>query len=92
MPPASTDRSPQEPPCPPTSTDMPTSAGTAAPSSTAVKRPTPHTGATEEDPATSREATPTSVVVRPVPTIEDDTTTVIEVSSTAFADVDKAAG
>ncbi|KAF0914671.1 hypothetical protein E2562_031132 [Oryza meyeriana var. granulata] len=89
MPRTSSDRSPQEPPCPPTSTNMPTSAGTAAPSSAAVERLTPHTGAIEEDPATVGEATPASVVR---PTTEDDTTVAAEVSSTAFADVDEVAG
>ncbi|KAF0888289.1 hypothetical protein E2562_013733 [Oryza meyeriana var. granulata] len=89
MPRVSSGRSPREPPCPPTSTDMPTSAGTAAPSSVAVERLMPHTGATEEDHATTGEATPASVVR---PTIEDDTTAAAEVSSTAFADVDEAAG
>ncbi|KAF0905042.1 hypothetical protein E2562_000852 [Oryza meyeriana var. granulata] len=89
MPRASSDRSPQEPPCPPTSTDMPTSAGVAAPFSAAVEQLTPLTGATEEDPATAGEATPASIVL---PTIEDNTTVAAEVSSTAFADVDKAAG
>ncbi|KAF0922178.1 hypothetical protein E2562_027777 [Oryza meyeriana var. granulata] len=68
---------------------MPTSAGIAAPPSAAVERLTPHTGATEEDPTTAGEATP-AYVVRP--TTEDDTTTAAEVSSTAFADVDEAAG
>ncbi|KAF0930893.1 hypothetical protein E2562_036987 [Oryza meyeriana var. granulata] len=69
---------------------MPTSASTAALSSAAVERLTPHTGATEEDPATAGEATPASVIVRP--TTEDNTTVAAEVSSTAFADVDEAAG
>ncbi|KAF0895147.1 hypothetical protein E2562_006849 [Oryza meyeriana var. granulata] len=69
---------------------MPTSAGTAAPYSATVERLTPHTGVTKEDPATTGEATPASIVVRP--TTEDDTTVATEVSSTAFADVDKAAG
>ncbi|KAF0896187.1 hypothetical protein E2562_019676 [Oryza meyeriana var. granulata] len=70
MPHASSERSPQEPPCPPTYTDMPTSAGTTAPSSAIVERLTPHTGATEEDPTTAGEATPASVVRS---TTEDDT-------------------
>ncbi|KAF0927335.1 hypothetical protein E2562_031948 [Oryza meyeriana var. granulata] len=52
MPRAFSDRSPWEPPCPPTSTDMPTLASTAAPSSTALERLTPRTSATEEDHAT----------------------------------------
>ncbi|KAF0920441.1 hypothetical protein E2562_035153 [Oryza meyeriana var. granulata] len=34
---------------------------------------------------------PASVVVRPIPTTEDDTTAATEVSSTIFADVDEAA-
>ncbi|KAF0895141.1 hypothetical protein E2562_006844 [Oryza meyeriana var. granulata] len=34
----------------------------------------PHIGGTEEDPATTGEATPASVIVRPIPTTEDDTT------------------
>ncbi|KAF0888610.1 hypothetical protein E2562_016077 [Oryza meyeriana var. granulata] len=89
MPRATSDRSPREPPCPHTSTDMPTSTGTAAPSSAAVERLTPLTGATEEDPATAREATPASIML---PTTEDDTTAAAEVSSTAFANVDEAAG
>ncbi|KAF0910305.1 hypothetical protein E2562_001488 [Oryza meyeriana var. granulata] len=90
MPRASSNRSPREPPCPPTSTDMPTSAGTAAPSSAVVERLTSCTGATEEDPATVREVTLASVVVRP--TTEDDTTAIAEVSSTAFTNVDETAG
>ncbi|KAF0915298.1 hypothetical protein E2562_035333 [Oryza meyeriana var. granulata] len=89
MPRASSDRSPREPPCPPTSTDMPTSASTSAPSSVVVERLTPHIGATKEDPPTVGEATPAPVVR---PTKEDDTTAVAEVSSTAFTDVDEAAG
>ncbi|KAF0889750.1 hypothetical protein E2562_030524 [Oryza meyeriana var. granulata] len=89
MPRASSDRSPRELPCPPTSTNIPTSAGTAAQSSTTVEQLTPHTSATEEDPATTGEATPASVVVRP--TTEDDTTVAAEVSSTALANVDEAA-
>ncbi|KAF0915262.1 hypothetical protein E2562_035211 [Oryza meyeriana var. granulata] len=92
MPRASTDRSAQKPPCPPMSTNMPTLAGTAAPPSAAVERLTLHTGAIEEDPATTGEATPVSVVVRPIPTTEDDTTVAVEVSSTSFADIDKIAG
>ncbi|KAF0906541.1 hypothetical protein E2562_011521 [Oryza meyeriana var. granulata] len=68
---------------------MPTSAGTPAPSSAAVEQLTPLTGATEEDPATAGEATPASIVL---PTTEDDTTAAAEVSSTAFADIDEAAG
>ncbi|KAF0900351.1 hypothetical protein E2562_031101 [Oryza meyeriana var. granulata] len=92
MPPTSTERSPREPPCPSTSTDMPTSAGTATSSSVAVEQLMPHTNATKEDPATTREATPASVFVRPIPTTEDDTTAAAEESSTAFADVDEAAG
>ncbi|KAF0909562.1 hypothetical protein E2562_037188 [Oryza meyeriana var. granulata] len=70
------------------STDMPTSAGTAAPSSAAVERLTPHTGATEEDPATAGEVTPASIVR---PTTEDNTTVAAEVSSTAFADINEVA-
>ncbi|KAF0917895.1 hypothetical protein E2562_021620 [Oryza meyeriana var. granulata] len=68
---------------------MPTLAGTTALSSVAVERLTPPTGATEEDPATTGEATPSSIVL---PTIEDDTTAAAEVSSTAFTDFDEAAG
>ncbi|KAF0930217.1 hypothetical protein E2562_030862 [Oryza meyeriana var. granulata] len=60
-----------------------------APSSAVVERLMPHTGATEEDPASAGEVTPASVMR---PTIEDDTTTAAKVSSTAFADVDEAAG
>ncbi|KAF0906262.1 hypothetical protein E2562_009639 [Oryza meyeriana var. granulata] len=82
-------RSPREPPCPPTSTGMPTLAGTVAPSSVAVERLTPLTGATEEDPATAGEVMPASIVL---PTTEDDTTATAEVSSIAFADIDEAAG
>ncbi|KAF0895753.1 hypothetical protein E2562_014362 [Oryza meyeriana var. granulata] len=89
MPRTSSDRSPREPPCPPTSTDMPTSADTAAPSSAAVERLTPLTSATKEDPATAGEATLASIVL---PTTKDDTAAAAEVSSTAFADIDEAAG
>ncbi|KAF0914771.1 hypothetical protein E2562_031378 [Oryza meyeriana var. granulata] len=67
---------------------MPTLAGTAAPSFVAVERLTPLTRATEEDPATAGEATPASIVL---PTTEDDTTAAVEVSFTAFADIDEAA-
>ncbi|KAF0911330.1 hypothetical protein E2562_008219 [Oryza meyeriana var. granulata] len=63
--------------------------GIAALSFVAVERLTPHTGATEEDPDTAGEGTPASVMR---PTTEDDTTAAAEVSSTAFVDVDKAAG
>ncbi|KAF0910344.1 hypothetical protein E2562_001524 [Oryza meyeriana var. granulata] len=67
---------------------MPTSAGTTAPSSAAVERLTPHTGATKEDPATTGEATPASVIIA---TTEGDTTAPAKVSPTAFADIDEAA-
>ncbi|KAF0916112.1 hypothetical protein E2562_000719 [Oryza meyeriana var. granulata] len=68
---------------------MPTSAGTVAPSAVAVERLTPLTGATEEDPATAGEATLASIML---PTTEDNTTATAEVSSTAFTNIDEAAG
>ncbi|KAF0904339.1 hypothetical protein E2562_033412 [Oryza meyeriana var. granulata] len=63
--------------------DMPTLAGTAAPSSTVVERLTPLTGATKDHPPTKED---------PANTVEGDTTAPAKVSASAFPDIDEAAG